>query len=69
MKSEPKPEMVCDHFMGNQQETFKDNLVFITNTLLRRKFSKQKHIFDETLIGLFLCRLKIIPILSSIIDL
>ena len=51
--------------MGNQQETFKDNLVFITNTLLRRKFSKCKHVFDEVLIGLFLNRLKVIPIITS----
>lgn len=58
-----------DHFMGNQQETFRDNLVFFLNTLLRRKFSKQKHVFDETLIGLFLCRLKAIPIVSQMVEL
>ena len=52
-----------DHFMGNQQETFRDNLVFISNTLLRRRFSKQKHVFDEALIGLFLNRLKVIPLI------
>lgn len=52
--------------MGNQQDTFKDSLVFITNTLLRRKFSKQKHLFDELLLGLFLNRLKIVPFLQEI---
>jgi len=39
--------------------------VFICNTLLRRKFSKQKHVFDETLIGLFLNRLKVIPVIQE----
>jgi hypothetical protein len=29
-----------DHFIGANQENFKDNLVFFSNTLLRRKFSK-----------------------------
>jgi hypothetical protein len=29
-----------DHFIGNHHESFKDNIVFISNTLLRRKFSK-----------------------------
>jgi hypothetical protein len=58
-------EEASDHFMGNQQETFRDNLVFISNTLLRRKFSKQKHVFDEALIGLFLNRLKVVPIIQD----
>jgi hypothetical protein len=64
-----KSEKQCDHFIGNHYENFKDNLVFFTNTLLRRKFSKQKHVFDETLIGLFLSRLKVFPIMNSIHDL
>ena len=64
-----KVEKQCDHFIGNHYENFKDNLVFFTNTLLRRKFSKQKHVFDETLIGLFLNRLKVFPIMNSIYDL
>ena len=54
-----------DHFIGANQENFKDNLVFFSNTLLRRKFSKQKHVFDETLIGLFLARLKVLPIVNA----
>lgn len=58
-----------DHFIGANQENFKDNLVFFSNTLLRRKFSKQKHVFDETLIGLFLSRLKVLPIVNSIANL
>jgi len=29
-----------DHFIGNHHESFKDNIVFLSNTLLRRKFSK-----------------------------
>ena len=53
--------------MDNQQDFFKDTLVFITNTLLRRKFSKEKHVFDEALIGLFLNRLKIIPFVQEIL--
>lgn len=40
--------------------------MFFSNTLLRRKFSKQKHVFDETLIGLFLSRLKVLPIVNAI---
>lgn len=65
-KSRPGNDHSCDHFMGNQQDTFKDTLVFITNTLLRRKFSKQKHVFDEALIGLFLNRLKIVPFVQEL---
>ena len=42
--------------------------MFFSNTLLRRKFSKQKHVFDETLIGLFLNRLKAFPILNAMIN-
>ena len=38
--SKMTPDKANDHFIGNQQDNFKDNLVFITNTLLRRKFSK-----------------------------
>lgn len=56
-----------DHFDGaNSENNFKDNLVFFCNTLLKRKFSKLKHVFDETLIGLFLSRLKILPVAKSI---
>ena len=55
------------HFIGNHYESFKDNIVFLSNTLLRRKFSKQKHVFDEVLIGLFLNRLKVYPIMNSIV--
>jgi len=44
-------------------------LVFFSNTLLRRKFSKQKHVFDETLIGLFLSRLKALPIVNAVVNL
>lgn len=58
-----------DHFIGANQENFKDNLVFFSNTLLRRKFSKQKHVFDETLIGLFLSRLKVLPIANAVVNL
>ena len=58
-----------DHFIGANQENFKDNLVFFSNTLLRRKFSKQKHVFDETLIGLFLSRLKALPIVNAVVNL
>ena len=58
----------CDHFIGNHYENFKDNLVYFSNTLLRRKYSKQKHVFDETLIALFLNRLKIFPIVNSMIN-
>ena len=44
-------------------------MVFFSNTMLRRKFSKQKHVFDETLIGLFLSRLKALPIVNAVVNL
>lgn len=42
--------------------------MFFANTLLKRKYSKQKHVFDEALIGLFLSRLKVMPILQQMLD-
>ena len=44
-------------------------MVFFSNTLLRRKFSKQKHVFDDTLIGLFLSLLKALPIVNAVVNL
>jgi len=35
-----KDQKQFDHFIGNHHESFKDNIVFLSNTLLRRKFSK-----------------------------
>lgn len=36
------------------------------NALLKRKFTKYKQVFDETLLGLFLSRMSILGILFSI---
>jgi len=40
----------------------------VSNTLLKRKYSKQKQVFDEALVGLFLLRLKVLPITTSMIN-
>ena len=38
----------------------------ISNALIKRKFSKAKPVFDETLLGLFLSRLKVIGLAHSL---
>jgi hypothetical protein len=57
-------QLLSDQFDGANSDQYRDNLVFFCNTLLRRKFSKQKHVFDETLLGLFLSRLKVLPMVD-----
>jgi hypothetical protein len=36
------------------------------NAILKRKFAKYKQVFDETLAGLFMSRMSILPLLFSL---
>lgn len=44
----------------SHNDLFKESLVTILNALLKNKFAKYKHIFEEVLVGLFLSRLKVL---------
>jgi len=54
------------YFLGNQQELFQDIFIQYANAILLKKFSKQKQVFDETLLGLFLSRMSVFGILFSL---
>ncbi len=42
------------------QDTMKESVCMFLNAILKNKFAKYKSTFDETLLGLFLHRLKVI---------
>jgi|LakMenEpi03Aug12_release.lakeMendotaPanAssembly.Ray.scaffolds.fasta_scaffold454713_1 hypothetical protein len=45
---------------------YKEIIVLYANAVMKNKFAKYKQVFDETLIGLFLSRLKIISLANSL---
>lgn len=47
-------------------DTYKEMLTFFINTLLKRKMHKYRSIFEETLLGLFLSRLKVLPMTHAL---
>lgn len=47
-------------------DTYKEMLTFFINTLLKRKMHKYRSIFEETLLGLFLSRLKVLPLIHAL---
>lgn len=47
-------------------DVYKEVIILYMNAILKRKFRKQKQIFDETLLGLFLSRMQIMGILFSL---
>lgn len=47
-------------------DSMKESLAMFMNALLKNKFAKYKSTFDETLLGLFLHRLKAIPLAVSL---
>jgi hypothetical protein len=47
-------------------DIYKDTLVLYVNAVVKNKFAKYKLVFDETLLGLFLSRLRILCLLSSL---
>ena len=53
-------------YQGNQLNLFRECIAVISNALIKRKFSKAKPVFDETLLGLFLSRLKVIGLAHSL---
>ena len=53
-------------FQGNQNGLFKESLALCVNALIKRKFSKQRPVFDEILLGLYLSRLKVIGLANSL---
>lgn len=55
-----------EYFRGNQLDIYKETIAFYINTILKRKYTKQKQVFDETLLGLFLSRMSILGIIFSL---
>jgi len=47
-------------------EVYKEILALYVNAVVKNKFAKYKLVFDETLLGLFLSRLKVLSLLSSL---
>lgn len=60
--SHPEPE----HFQGNRIQLFRECLTLYANAIMKNKFAKYKQVFDESLLGLFLSRLKIMTLAHSL---
>lgn len=58
--------MYEEFYQGFHLDTYKEVVTFYMNAILKRKFTKYKQVFDETLLGLFLSRMSILGILFSI---
>jgi hypothetical protein len=55
-----------EFYQGNQLDVYKEVITYYINGLLKRKFSKYKQVFDETLMGLFLSRISVLGIIFSL---
>jgi len=51
---------------SGQVDTYKETIVFFMNTILKRKIHKNKTVFDEILLSLFLSRASILHLLPFI---
>ena len=47
-------------------DTFKEIIILFMNTLLKRKMHKNRLVFEETLLGLFLSRMSIIHLMNNL---
>lgn len=47
-------------------DIYKDILVLYVNAIVKNKFAKYKQVFDETLLGLFLSRLKVMSLFNML---
>jgi hypothetical protein len=52
-------------FLGNQLDSYKETVVFFVNAILKNKFCKYRQVFDETLLGLFLSRMRVLDFAIS----
>lgn len=53
-------------FNSNMLTIYKEIIVLYANAVMKNKFAKYKQVFDETLLGLFLSRLRIISLANSL---
>ena len=53
-------------FVANQLDQYKETLCFFMNAILKNKFCKYRPVFDETLLGLFLSRMRVVPFVSQV---
>jgi len=51
-----------NYYNASNQAFLKDSISVYVNALLKSKFAKYKQIFDDTLLGLFLHRLKVLQL-------
>lgn len=49
-------------FNGSSQETFKESVAMFVNAVLKNKYAKYRAVFDETLLAIFLHRLKVLSL-------
>lgn len=49
-------------YNGSNSDTFKESVAMFVNAILKNKFAKYKAVFDETLLTIFLHRLKVISL-------
>jgi hypothetical protein len=49
-------------YNGSNLDTFKESVAMFVNAILKNKFAKYKAVFDETLLSIFLHRLKVISL-------
>ena len=58
----------CDneYYQGNRSQLYRECITLFSNAVMKNKFAKYKQVFDETLLGLFLSRLRIITLAHSL---
>lgn len=54
-----------EHYRGIL-DIYKEIICLYVNAVVKNKFAKYKQVFDETLLGLFLSRLRILSMLSTL---
>jgi hypothetical protein len=57
---------IDEYFVGNNSDSFKETLMYVMNSVLKRKFLKYKLVTDEALLGLFLSRMSVMGIVFDL---
>lgn len=55
-----------EYYNGSQIDCFKEYLSCYMNAILKKKIQKNKQVFDETLLGLFLSRMTILGLIYQL---
>ena len=55
-----------EFYQGNRSQLYRECIALYANAVMKNKFAKYRQVFDETLLGLFLSRLKILTLAHSL---